>query len=402
MKPLRTLFFCLISLGSLQGADTQLLSPETQESLRQLRYQNDSEHKVLRYNWLSPLKLNGSYTQSKTAAANGETALTQGYASIAQDVFRSGGIDYQIAYADADYEGKNLSRYSTIGTLNSQLFVALLNYRKYLRSLEQSDLKLKNEEIIIYIKRQLYEAGKADITELNNALMDKSTEQKNHASLRYSIAEQRYTIAKLSDIDPDTFELPAFALIEQATYLNQNTDLQYARTQNRVYGYQYDVTRSSFLPSVALNANAGYADARVNGGIGDYTGNFYSAAAVLTIPFTYTASDSVAQAKAAHLKQLADTALKERETKAAYAQALELIRSYRETVDISRQNLSLYDELIKVTKAGVDAGTKTGYDLQTIQNTKAIEELTIAINEINIQIELAKLHFAADTTKESL
>jgi len=62
----------------------------------------------------------------------------------------------------------------------------------------------------------------------------------------------------------------------------------------------------------------------------------------------------------------------------------------------------LYDDLIQATQAGVNAGTKTGYDLQTLKNSKKIEELEIKINEINIQIELAKLHFSLKPSKELL
>ena len=64
------------------------------------------------------------------------------------------------------------------------------------------------------------------------------------------------------------------------------------------------------------------------------------------------------------------------------------------------KNLSLYDELISVIQAGVDSGYKTGYDLQTIKNSKAIEEYTIKINELNIELELAKLYFAINVNKD--
>ncbi|HZF71768.1 MAG TPA: TolC family protein, partial [Sulfuricurvum sp.] len=70
----------------------------------------------------------------------------------------------------------------------------------------------------------------------------------------------------------------------------------------------------------------------------------------------------------------------------------EHISSYQRVIAITKDNLTSYAELINATKAAVDAGYKAGYDLQTIQNTKAIEELEISINEINIQIELATLY----------
>jgi len=120
------------------------------------------------------------------------------------------------------------------------------------------------------------------------------------------------------------------------------------------------------------------------------------------MPLVYNASATIQEAQATYLKEAAKTADKKRELNAQYAQVFEKIQSYRDTIAITSKNLILYDELIGILQAGVNAGTKTGYDLQTLKNTKAIEELEIKINEINIQIEFAKLHFSLHPSKENL
>ena len=65
---------------------------------------------------------------------------------------------------------------------------------------------------------------------------------------------------------------------------------------------------------------------------------------------------------------------------------------------LAQNNLALYDDLIQATTAGVKTGYRSGYDLETLQNTKKIDEYEITINELNIQLELVKLHYL---TKEA-
>jgi outer membrane protein TolC len=387
------------SLSAAQAQDTELLSPQKQDILHQQQNKYEAENEKLRNNWIAPLNLGASYSYDKSANGN-HSDTKKVSASINQDIFRSGGIIYQINYADAKKRADAVELKQEIANLNEELFSALLNYKKSRYELKQSNKKLDNYDIEIFIKRQLYDVGKADITELNNALMDKSGEQKTYASLEYEIAKERLEIAKLSDIDPDNFPLYSFDLVQEDAYLQNNFEVRYARAQSQTYEEQYNVTKSSYLPAVAVNADAGYLKYDPKELYEGYDGNFYTAGVSINIPLTYNASAAKEEAKALYLKQSADAADRARNAKASYAQSLELIESYRRYIDISLKNIVLYDELIETTKAGVDAGSKTGYDLQTLKNTKAIEEYTIKINEINIQLELAKLHFALNTNRE--
>lgn len=398
-----TYLIFLASLLALEGwaeDSVSLLSEEKQTVLRLQKEVYEAENEKLRTNWIAPLNLSGSYSFDKSAQGDYRSTTENVSASINQDIFRSGGILYQIAYADANKEREILSRLKEIANLNEQLFTALLSYRKTLYQKEQSLQKLKNYEIEIFIKRQLFEAGKADITELNNALMNKSSELKNLVSLDYAMAEQRYEIAKISNIDPASFELPRFELIDEESYVDGQFDLRYTRANTQTLRYSYDVTTTDYLPSVALNAALGYQNYDPINRTGDYEGRYYSTGVSITLPLTYNASASIQEAKATYLKEAAAAADKQREIRAEYAQSIEKIKSYRSAIAITSQNLFLYEDLIKAIRSGVDAGTKTGYDLQTLQNSKTIEEYDLKINEINIQIELAKLHFALKPSKD--
>lgn len=398
----RNPFFLILIPLSLLGADTaSLLSPEKKTVLKHQQEIYESEHKKLRYNWISPLNLNAIYDYDKSAQGGYHSDTETLSASISQDIFRSGGIIYQIKYADAKKQSETIRLQKDIALYNQQLFIALLNYQKNSILRDQSMKRLENKGIEVFIKRQLYEAGKVDITELNNALMGKSVEQKSVASLKYSLAEQRYEIAKLSDINPENFPLPRFDLVGKEQFVEHQFDVEYSRAQADTLKNFSGVTSSRYLPTLSLNGDVGYRryDPQELSG---YSGNFYSAGVQLTMPLTYNASATIQEAQATYLKENAAIADKKRELDAAYAQVIEKIESYRESIAITSETLILYNDLLRAIEAGVNAGTKTGYDLQTLKNTKAIEELEITINEINIQILLAQLHFALNPSKELL
>lgn len=390
----------LVPLSLMSTDDASLLSTEKQTLLRQQQEINQAEHEKLRTNWISPINLNASYSYDKSAMGDYHSEMETLSASISQDIFRSGGITYQIRYADAKKQSAEIAYQQSVAQLNQQLFLALLNYQKNSVLIEQSQKRLNNKEIEIFIKRQLFESGKVDVTELNNALMGKSSELKTLTSLRYSRSEQRYEITKISDINPDIYSLPYFELADKEQFVTQQFDLRYAQAQSDTLKNLYHVTATHYLPTVALNADMGYRNYDPKELSGAYNGDYYSAGLQLTMPLIYNASATIQEAQATYLQEAAKIADQKRALQAEYAQAIEKIQSYRNYIEITSKNLILYDELIRILQAGVTAGTKTGYDLQTLQNTKAIEELEIKINEIDIQIELAKLHFALKASKE--
>lgn len=390
------LFVSLVPMMIYGGESSSLLSPQKHNIINQKQSVIDNENEKLRTNWIAPINLSGSYSHDKSAIGDIHSETGVFSASLSQDIFRSGGITYQINYADAKKQSDSILLDQQIASLNSQVIYALLTYQKTLLQREQSDTRLANKEIEVFIKRQLYDAGKADITELNNALMEKSGEQKNHALLTYTLADYRYEISKISDINPDTFTTPRFSLIDKETYLASQWDLKSAYAQSESLENLYGVTKSNYLPKIALNADAGYREYTPRDSAGRYDGNFYSGGISMSIPLTYNASATIQEAKATSLEQIAATADKRRELEATYSQIAEKLNSYQAYIDIISKNISLYDELIGVTQAGLNAGTKTGYDLQTLQNSQKIEKLEIEINRLNIQIELAKLYFSTN------
>ncbi|MDP2078082.1 MAG: TolC family protein [Sulfuricurvum sp.] len=387
----------------MQADDASLLSPEKQTYFQQQQHQIDATYEKLRYDWLSPINLNASSIYEKSASFWAKHTRKNLSAGIAQDLFRSGGITYAIDYAHAKKESDSLALGKEIAGISQQLMNAVLTYRKNEIARKQSDLKLKNAQIEIFLKRKQYEAGDIDITFLNNALMNQSNELKNNTSLRYALEQQKLEAAKLTDLPINSLSIPLYTLTQKETFLEQGWDIRYANALAGSAAQQYGQVKSSYLPKLTLIADVGYQQVDTQSAPSSgYRGNFYDAGLQLSMPLAYNASATSQEAQAAYLKQQAQSADAKRQMNALYDQTVALVESYKQTISITQNNLNYYDELLGATKAAVNAGYKAGYDLQTLQNTRAIEELEIQINEINIQIQLSQLHYQMQHPQESL
>lgn len=386
--------YSLISVllaSSIYGEDTSLLSPEKQSYYQQQQHEIDAGSEKLRYDWISPINLKASNVYEKSSAGTHDTRQSIS-AGVAQDIFRSGGITYAIGYADAKKQADTIGMQKEIAGIHQEIITAVLSYRKNALILEQSEIKLKNAKIEIFLKRKQYEAGDIDITLLNNALMNQSSELKNNTAIRFALSQQRLEAAKLSDQAIDTINLPTFALIQKDEFLLEGWNIRYADSLSQTTAQQYGQTKSAYLPRLTLIADGGVQryDSRE---FADYHGNFYDMGLQLSMPLTYNASAAIQEVQSTYLKQQAQTADIKRQMDAFYEQSLAHIESYQRVIAITKETLKFYNELIGATKSAVDAGYKAGYDLQTLQNTRSTEELEIKINEINIQIELSTLHF---------
>lgn len=382
----------LLSLSGTLFAESALLSTEKEKILEHKKNEVDSGAKALRYNWIAPLNLTVSHTEQKGVGESSFSGFNQASASFDQDLFRSGGIYYAMRYADDKHGYDLLSWHEERDTLSLALFSAVLNIRKARLQCERSDYLLKNLEIALTIKRQQYEAGATDITELNDAIMARNSEQKNFFALRQSLLDYRAELKKYSDREAESITLPEFVVYDRETYLSQNYVAALAKRQSDVAYDTYKVTKAGYLPALSLNTQARYVDYH-NAALSADDGSSYSVGLSLSMPLEYNSFDSVEEARAAMLRQKAEAADRVREEGQKYEQTRNLISRYEEENRVLGENLKLYDTLLEVAQKGYASGLKTGYDVQTLSHTRKIGELDIAINRLNIQLEMAKLHY---------
>lgn len=374
--------------GSLLGSEKKDVQKYKQTLL-------EATYEKQKYNWINPLNMVVEYNQNESAQYNSVGEAKSAYINLNQDVFRSGGIYYSMDYAKSQRNYTQISLDKENASLVQAVYQTLLSIARYEQLIKQSELKLDNYEIEIFLKRQQYQAGDVDITLLNNALMTRNQELKNLMNFKTLLKNSRIDLAKISDMSEADIHLPTFSLMSEERFLEHNYNVAQQAKQTLLLNDQYKVTQASYLPKVSINAQYGVTDYNNNDLPMKYNGDYYNVGVQLKMPLDFNTASTLEEAKIAYLKSQSEVLEQKREQNGYYKQVLSNIESYKEYIKLTQKNLLLYKELIDVTSKAVETGYKAGYDLKTLQNTNAIDEYEISINEINIQLELVKLHFMA-------
>ena len=385
---------CTAVLVTAAMAQEPQLRSEKSDLLDLQRQKSSAEYDKLKKSWLAPIELRGSYTQSSEASSQMDVTTKRASAKLDQNIFRSGGIVYAVRYAQSVERLTSLGIDAGEAKLYEQLYSALLNYRRISLLLRQSHTRLENSDIEIRIRRERYEAGEIDITYLNSAIMNKNSESYNFVTLRGDLHEAKLTLATYTAEDPSSIALPEFTLLDEAAFLDENLELKQAKEQIINAEYLRKTTRSQYLPKVALNAEIGYIDNEHDNSAMTYSGRYDSVGVTASIPLDINMFSTLEEAKLAHLVAQAQHLDKRREQQYAYKKQQNRTQEFRERVEVTKRNIALYEELEEYTKEQVITGYKTELDLLMIQNSLAIQRLEEQIQQLNIQQELIKLHFA--------
>lgn len=375
------------------ASDFSLLYPVKQEIRKEKLNEIEALHKKQKYNWVSPLNLSLSKNKTKSVSANTYT-VDQASIGLTQDIFRSGGIYYTIAFADKQRNYQFLTWEKENDELYQQIYTTAVTLKRLNFQLKQSEYRLKNTEIDLFLKQEQYKVGSMDMTQLNNAIMDKNDQLKQIITIKESVASTQKNLKELTPFSLEEINTPIFTMIDKNKYIQQNYAINQANLQSDLNFNQYKNIKSNYLPHLSINAEVGYQKYNQETYNTNYDGDFYSTGLSISMPLDFNRNTTIQEQKAAYLQaklQIEDERIAQ---KAAYEESQELIKNYQEYIEITKKNLILYDQLIFITKQGFKTGYKSGYDLQTIENTQKIDVLEIKINESNIQLELIKLHFA--------
>lgn len=387
-----TVALALYAALACAAEDAPLLQSKTQ-MLEEKQERIDSGAEALRYDWISPLQLSLSHNEQKGVGDDGFEGVSQASASFSQDLFRSGGIYHAIRYADDKHAYERLGLEQERDGYLSSLYGALTDYRLLQLQCTQAEYLLKNQEIAVVIKRSLYETGGADVTELNDALMERNAQQKSLLELQNSRDDARLELARYSDADPDTLPLPQFVPVDRDTYGSGNYDLALARYETRVAEESYKVTRAGYLPALALGGSATYTRYGDASRAAD-EGASYSVGLTLSMPLAYNASASVEEKRRDALLLEATASDTRLESLLSYDRSANALRRYEKEIAIAESDLQLYDALIETARKGVETGYRSGYDLQTLQNSRAAAALDVEIGRLRIVAEQLKLYYA--------
>jgi len=380
----RSILFLIIIMSSLYANESSYLSNTQKEILdtsKKSAKENAQKNKKV---WLNDAGINVS-----TSYNNEDIRTDDININWDQSIFEFGGIGYKIEYAkvkesydilDVDIEEKSLL---------SSLFEIIIDIKITDLEIEQIKLNIKNKEITIAIKKDSYSAGDADISELNDAIIDKNALQDMLVVLKAKRKRYINSLNELTDVDYTKIELPKISMIEKDDYINKSTTLKQLELDIEAKNYTAKIIDTDYLPSLKMNLKYGHNEIEKTFNDGEY----YKYGVSLSMPLSFSANNTKQIAKLDYLKAKQALAQNKKSVEVKYQNSLINIQSYKEKQKIAIEDIELYASLLELCESEYKVGYRPLEDVLTLKNTKSARELDIEINELNIQKELLGLYF---------
>ena len=351
------------------------------------------DSKATEKSWINPVIF--QYTVNKDNRLENTKTTTKTFSvTLNQPVFKSGAIYYSIKYAK---DSKNLNINNLILTKRKLIKTALdLAYDYKITKLNENIIKLQIKNALIDVKRKKeeYKNGTLDLTFLNNAIISLNSLKLSLEDIIQNLDNIRFNFKNISDADIEKINLNLFNIISLKKYLNSNIELLNKKLAQKVNKDLYKMQIGDVLLTVFVNASWNYQDVSYsNSRYNDDKKNFYSVGAGVSVPFDFTAGNKIQKAKVNYLISKLDYLQKKRELENEYKNIFSNIISINKKMNIYKENIKLYDELIASTENNIKAGTATPDDLTILQNTREENILQIRILKLQIQKLLLNLYY---------
>ncbi len=293
----------LVSVLTIEiiASDFSLLHPQKQEIRKEKLNEIEALHKKQKYDWVAPLSLSLSKNKSKSLTS-GTYTVDQATVGLNQDIFRSGGIYYTMAFADKQRNYQLLTWEKENNELYQQIYTTVVTLKRLNFQLKQSEYRLKNTEIDLFLKQEQYKVGSVDMTQLNNAIMDKNDQLKQIITIKESVVSTQKKLKELTPFSLEEIDTPIFTMIDKDKYIQQNYAINQADIQSDVNFNQYKNTKSNYLPHVSINAEVGYQEYNQKTYNTDYDGNFYSTGLSISMPLDFNSNTTIEEQRAAYLQ----------------------------------------------------------------------------------------------------
>ncbi len=368
------------------------LSVEKQKLFDLKRKKQHDETLKLKNSWISPIQLNASW-QRTVNAGNFDGTSTKATLSMRQDIFRSGGIWYAIDYAKALGEAQALGIDIEEAAQLQKLYTLKVQIDRDRLKLKQAKLRLKNREIDADVVKERYEAGEADISELSRVMLQVDEAEQSVITFENALETERYELRKLYGTKRlDALTLPEIPLVDKEDYLRRNLEMLRLKKEVAVDLAKYKTVRASYLPKVSVSGSYGYS--RFRGDFQNYDGDEYGYGVQFSMPLDINTKKDIEANKLAYLSSKIAEADRKKELEAEYDKHIAAIHTHEKKIAVSKRMIKRYDVLYRFTKREYAAGTKTAYDVASLENALKIQRLEQKIQQKNILLEKLALFFA--------
>ncbi len=383
-----TLFLVLLNLCSFAEDKTSLEDVLSENKTQQFEYdkeKNTAEASKLRDSWIAPIMLNYSYMKSNPT---NKTQTDESFSvKINQPIFQSGGIYFGIKYAEAFKNYSNISVHVAKRGAIKNVVSVYLQIQKLDLEIQKQELNIKNTKIKLEQNKELYLSGHLESGFLDNSIIDKN----NAILMMYDLKTQKQKLItefhSLSDKKYEDVVLPMFKNMTEDEFLKNNLILKQNRDKIEQDRYMKNVKVAKYLPKVSFAGGYNWSDSDVSSGL-----SYYNYGLTLSMPIDINSFRDVESSKVDFLKSKIVLDDKKKEQKLLFEQVQKNLKNYDFKIALSLENIELYKKLLVDTKQLFEAGYKSRYDVELLQNSYNISELDVKIYEIDKQLELLNLY----------
>ena len=404
---IRLSLLCSLLAGSLWAVETTVV-PEAGASLEgylselkrkefSLDYEKVDEESIkLRDSWIQPVQLKYSYSTSNPYSI--EQTQENAAITIDQPIFQTGGIYYGIKFAEASRRFSNYSIDRQKRLLIKQAAQLLMQIKQSELTIARQELQIANARINLEQKREQYLGGQLDSGFLNSAIIEKNRVTQAFYDLQTNQERLVSSFESISDLDYREAAVPKLTLLNEKQFLDNNIDLDIARSESLRNRYNKNVTLAKYLPKVSLTAGYSWQkqEKQSFGGneiaVSDPETDYYNYGFKVTVPLDINSFNDVEATRVGYMKSLIRIDDTQRQLKTLYEQVNQNLENFDKKIALAEENLALYQTLLAETEELYKAGYKTAYDVDTLKNSQQIEQINIKILQIDRQLELLNLY----------
>lgn len=331
----------------------------------------ENEYNLNKNSWFDNPTL--SYNNNTTNVGN-ETINKDFYElSLNQDIIKVTNLINNFDYAKVfkkldlkkiDDNENNLE----LSIIHNVLKLKILNNNIQIQSLSS-----ENNNILLKILKTKYANGNSDIIDLNNMITNIHNTKnliKEFQSQKIEILEYLSNYSNITDINEIS------NIITKEDFINKNKNIDIKKIEYDVSKVNYDLSKISLLPKVSLNYD-----------IKKFTNNIdsdiESVGIKLYMPLDINSNKKIELSKLKQLKESKEIELIKIKEENRYKRIIESINLLDEKINLSKESLKTYDEIIDTINDNISLGFKSKQDLIVMNNNKLIEDLNIKNYELN-------------------
>jgi outer membrane protein TolC len=358
-------------------SNENILKDTKVELLEKKRKEAELSGNVIKNSWWGGVTLEGSYNFTDI---RGESDNYPSFtASISQDIFRSGGIYWQIKkgklYKSLNFATLDLEEQTLLFTL----YELVININKLDIEIEKQKLLIENQRILIKNLKDSYLNGVADISQLDESIIELNSLKNGEEGIVQSRIDLMTSLKDLTDLNYNEIDVPNFSLISRDEFISKNSNIDIQKKSVEATRLDKNLAYSQYLPRVSLYGSYSYED--THQALRGKESSMYGAK--LTIPLGFNMGDAFEAAQVTYLRSQAQLKDLQENQKSIYERVVTKLQSIDRRIANTKELIESYQNIYSVTESYYKSNLKTEDDVTLLKNRVEISKLDLNIFELD-------------------